>query len=499
MSSRMQWPSENDNYHSKNTSDSQQMSKSRRCYFANCLAFTINSKYFYLMPLQRFPTVRTTSKTAVVLPVIFGNVDATMLHHWLAHTSRVVGTDTVVVYSSNSQETFDPNGRLKPFYSLNVPSTIVIVNMPQIQNLHTHYHSQQFVINDVLQRSIGAVEYLGSFDADEFLEFPASLTLVQYLRAKFCNNADACGEHKFAALGIGSLMIDSYSSNIDPQHHTYFCSTGLTHNYSYLPSQAECYNDEDPKLPPEVCFHFLFPMFSHVCIWLFFDIPDALFVHMKLCVGWRGLRKWFVAIQEIRRIHSVDIHYIFFQNGGTSFEVPAFPAQSSVHVTDMYIRHYRSWLPHVCKHYLSPSLLSLKPQQNPSGTMSVADLRVYVTFAACGNFKVYYNGELFLQSDSLHRVWRVYGAYVTVSRGGIFSVVLEGCLEKTQFIGCFGSSLYWFQRRQRLDLFPSAATRWLDVPEFPFYIAARWLGNSKQFSCNHHVFKQTVRTAVSHL
>ena len=164
-------------------------------------------------------------------------------------------------------------------------------------------------------------------------------------------------------------------------------------------------------------------------------------MYLQLCVGWRGRRKWFVAIQEIWRIHSVDIHHIYFQNGGTLLEVPAFSAHSSVHVTDMYIRHYRSWLPHVCKHYLSPSLLSLKPSQNASGAKSVADLRVYVTFAACGNFKMYYNGELFLQSDILNEVWKVYGAYVTVARGGIFSVVLEGCSGKTQFIGCFGSSV----------------------------------------------------------
>ena len=261
MSLRMRWHSEQGNNNLSNASDPQQICESRRCSFANCLAFTIDSKYFDLMPIQRFPA----SKTAVVLPVIFGNADATMLHHWLAHTSRVVGADTVVVYSSNSQESFDQNGRLKPIYSSNVPSTIVIVNMPQIQNLHTHYHSQQFIINDALQRSIGAVEYLGSFDADEFLEFPASLTLVQYLRAKFCNNADTCGEHKFAALGIGSLMIDSYSSNIDQQHHAYFCSTGLIHNYSYLPSQAECFNDMDDKLPPEVCLRFCMSS-----IWLLF-------------------------------------------------------------------------------------------------------------------------------------------------------------------------------------------------------------------------------------
>jgi hypothetical protein len=226
------------------------LSRCTCCSFDNRLAFSLNSKYFYLLPLERFPK----SSTAIILPVFFGNIDPFVLSHWLEHNTRVLGADVVIVYSQNATETFDPMGRLQPFYSLNSANSIVIVNVPQIQSLDTHYHGQQFAINDALLRSIGTVEYLGSFDADEFLEIPSGFNITAYLRYKFCNKVDRpCTEYKFAGLGIGSFMIDTYSSIMDHRDQLYFCTTGLIHNYSYLPSQAECFNDMDDKLAPEVC------------------------------------------------------------------------------------------------------------------------------------------------------------------------------------------------------------------------------------------------------
>ena len=240
---RMRWESQT---HSTSSINSNQCTC---CSVDNRLAFSLNSKYFYLLPLVRFPK----SSTAIVLPVFFGDIDPMLLSHWLEHSTRVLGADVVIVYSQNETETFDPKGSLQPFYSLNSASSIVIVNVPQIQYLDTHYRGQQFAINDALLRSIGTVEYLGSFDADEFLEIPSGFNITAYLRHTFCSKVDRpCTEYKFAGLGIGSFMIDSYSSIMDHRDQLYFCTTGLIHNYSYLPSQAECYNDVDDKMAPEV-------------------------------------------------------------------------------------------------------------------------------------------------------------------------------------------------------------------------------------------------------
>jgi hypothetical protein len=215
------------------------------CSVAKTLAFSINSKNFCLLPLIHFPK----SGTAIVLPVVFGDFDQTMISHWIAHNTRVLGADTVVVYSQNSSETFDRNGRLWPFYSSYSASNIVIVDIPQIQGLKTHYFGQQFAINDAFLRSIGAAEFLGCFDADEFLEIPPGRNITAYLRQKFCNSDSTCTQFSFTALGIGSFMVDSYSSIIGPDDHFYFCTTGHLNIYSYLPTDAECNGGySDPKV-----------------------------------------------------------------------------------------------------------------------------------------------------------------------------------------------------------------------------------------------------------
>jgi hypothetical protein len=145
-------------------------------------------------------------------------------------------------------------------------------------------------------------------------------------------------------------------------------------------------------------------------------------------------------MHDAANVHTVDIHNLHYRNNGRISEVPALAAKSTEQVSDIYIRHYRNWLRHTCKLTLSPSILSLNPSSNAHAA-AVAGLKIYVTFGACSKFKVYYNGKLFLQPDASHLWWKLYGAYVTVSRGGTFSIVLESCSEQKQFIGCFGSQV----------------------------------------------------------
>lgn len=164
----------------------------------------------------------------------------------------------------------------------------------------------------------------------------------------------------------------------------------------------------------------------------------------QMCVGWRGRRKWFVAMQEIHRIHSVDIHNLIFQDGYSYHDAPALVSTDSFsqRVTHIFIRHYRGWLSGVCARILSPSILTFRPSQNTSTrAITHADSKIFVTFAAGAKFKVYYNGELFLRSGDDHKWWNSYSAYVTVSRGGTFSFVMENCSEKKQFICCIGSNV----------------------------------------------------------
>jgi len=164
----------------------------------------------------------------------------------------------------------------------------------------------------------------------------------------------------------------------------------------------------------------------------------------QLCLGDVGRRKWFVAIQEIHAISSsgVDIHSVFFQNGGAGFDSPARVVASSLEVTDIYIRHYQNILLHGCRLAVSPSVLTLATAQSAAATApSRAPLRIYVAFAACGRFKVYLNGQLLLQPDARYEVWRLYSAYAHVSVGDVFSFTMERCGEFKGFIGCFGSSV----------------------------------------------------------
>jgi hypothetical protein len=149
-------------------------------------------------------------------------------------------------------------------------------------------------------------------------------------------------------------------------------------------------------------------------------------------------------MEQAHRIKTVDIHHLNFADGFPFHDVPALVAKDmpgSHPVSDIFIRHFRSWLPHMCRHALSPSILSLLPSQQASANApALADLRVYVTFAAGGKFKMYYNGKLFLEPDSAYTHWRLYAAYISVSRGGAFSFVMENVSYK-QFIGCFGSNV----------------------------------------------------------
>ncbi len=127
------------------------------------------------------------------------------------------------------------------------------------------------------------------------------------------------------------------------------------------------------------------------------------------------------------------------------FDSPAHRVTHRDQVASIYIRHYQGVLTFECKLTLSPSIMSLKHSQNRSSTaLAVAELPIYVLFAACSNFKLYYNGKLVVEGGSEHRFFRLHGAYVRVSPGGVFSSSFStgSCdvLERG-FVGCFGSSV----------------------------------------------------------
>ena len=288
------------------------------CSVAQTIALSLNSNIIHLPPLRRFPK----ANTAIVLPVIFGNSNADFLSVWLAHHRRVLGVDLIIVYSLNATETFDRSGSLRSFYELDAGRGAAIVNMPQIQSLDSHYHHQHFVINNALLRSIGAVQYLGSFDADEFLDIPRGHNITSYLQAalalqchtnvnanvntdvntdvntnvntslntnantdvntnvntslntnvstnvntNFSTNfntsfntslntdvtapseAAGCTSHKFAALSVGSLMINSYFTGLNQDALARVCTSGYMLDYSYLPPRAECHDDKTPEV-----------------------------------------------------------------------------------------------------------------------------------------------------------------------------------------------------------------------------------------------------------
>ncbi len=127
---------------------------------------------------------------------------------------------------------------------------------------------------------------------------------------------------------------------------------------------------------------------------------------------------------------------------------PALRVADAQQVTNAYIRHYQGALLHVCRRVLSPSVVSLKTAAAfvaPAAPAATAD--VYVVFAACGDFKLHLNGKFVLQSNSKKINFKLYGAYVTVSLGGVFAISLEnGCRSGKDtdfkgFIGCIGSSV----------------------------------------------------------
>jgi hypothetical protein len=125
------------------------------------------------------------------------------------------------------------------------------------------------------------------------------------------------------------------------------------------------------------------------------------------------------------------------------FDSPAHRVTHREQVSSIYIRHYRGVLSHECRLALSPSIMSLKPsQQNRSSTvLAVAELPIYVAFAACSKFKLYFNGMLVVEANSQHPSWTLYGAYVRVSPGGVFSFSTGSCDDFKGFVGCFGSSV----------------------------------------------------------
>ena len=221
----------------------------RCCSVAATIAMSLNSKIVYLPPLRHFPK----ASTAIVLATIFGDPPANVLALWMAHNTNVLGVELMIVYSQKQADTFDRNGVLRPFYEFNSGRGVVIVNVPEIQALETHYYNQHFVINNALLRSMGAIDYLGSFDVDEFLEIPPGYSMSTYLQAALqCHaspsDASICTGHKFAAVDIGSFMISGYYSGFDFGAKFQFCSTGSIDDYSYLPSRAECYGDQTPEV-----------------------------------------------------------------------------------------------------------------------------------------------------------------------------------------------------------------------------------------------------------
>ena len=124
------------------------------------------------------------------------------------------------------------------------------------------------------------------------------------------------------------------------------------------------------------------------------------------------------------------------------FDAPARRVTSSQQVSHIYIRHYQGILVHVCKLLNSPSLESLKSLQT---SPIVVDSSIYVAFAACAKFKLFFNGKLVLESSGAHApiqpYYKLYGSYVRYSAAGIFSISIESCNDSNGFIGCIGPSV----------------------------------------------------------
>ena len=170
---------------------------------------------------------------------------------FLSHNIRVLGVELVIVYSQSPSITFDSEGMLKPLYKL-YQDRVVIVNVPQIEFLDSHYHLQHFVVNDALLRSMGSIQYVGCIDADEYLEIPPGHNILTYLQSALqCQktaNSSVCSSHFYAAVGIGSFLINMYTSAFDRNAQGLFCKNASIQEYSYLPSHAECHDNQSPEV-----------------------------------------------------------------------------------------------------------------------------------------------------------------------------------------------------------------------------------------------------------
>jgi hypothetical protein len=242
MDERMQWGSRAPNISALPT-------YCRCCSVAATIAMSLNSKIVYLPPLRHFPK----ASTAIVLATIFGDPPANVLANWMAHNTYVLGVGLIIVYSQTEAATFDRIGVLRPFYEFNSGRGVVIVNVPEIEALAMHYYNQHYVINNALLRSMGAIDYLGSFDGDEYLDIPLGYNMTTYLRTALqCHvspaDASICTGHKFAAVGLGSLMVSGYYTGFNFDKKMQFCINGSIDDYSYLPSQAECNGDQTPEV-----------------------------------------------------------------------------------------------------------------------------------------------------------------------------------------------------------------------------------------------------------
>jgi hypothetical protein len=229
------------------------------CSIGKTIALSINSQVVYVPPLRRFPQ----AFTAIVLPTLFGPISQHAFSLWLSHNIRVLGVELVIAYSQSPS--IDSEGMLKPLYNLN-PGHAVIVNVPQIEFLDSHYHLQHFVINDALLRSMDSIQYVGCIDADEYLEIPPGHNILTYLQSALnCQrtaDSSVCSSHSHAAVGIGSFLINMYTSAFDHDAQTLFCKNASIQDYHYLPSHAECHNDQSP----EVCAKLLLlPHYQFLC------------------------------------------------------------------------------------------------------------------------------------------------------------------------------------------------------------------------------------------
>ena len=157
---------------------------------------------------------------------------------------------------------------------------IVIVNMPQFEFLEVHYHLQHFTVNDALLRSMGSIQYVGSMDADEYLEIPSGHNILTYLlstlQCQKTTNSSVCSSHSFAAVTFGSFLINLFTgtSAFDRDAQTIFCKNASLQDYSYLPPRAECLREYNNNQPNEVCTTLLI----FVCI---SDYPSAFCIYFN--------------------------------------------------------------------------------------------------------------------------------------------------------------------------------------------------------------------------